>query len=121
MPSESTGVSVKTEKTPTVPASAPWAPFEALRNDIDRVFENFAMSPFKLRFGRRMFDLDLPRATRSTWDLTPAVDVTEKGNGYEVTVELPGMTEKDVEVKISNGLLTIRGEKKETKETQEKE
>lgn len=121
MPSESTGVSVKTEKAPAVSAPAPWTPFEALRNDIDRVFENFVMSPFKLRLGRRMFDLDMPTPRRSNWELTPAVDVTEKSNGYEVTVELPGLTEKDVEVKISNGMLTVRGEKKETKETQEKE
>ena len=41
---------------------------------------------------------------------------TEKA--YEVTAELPGMDEKNVEVKLANGVLTIKGEKKEEGEKQ---
>jgi HSP20 family molecular chaperone IbpA len=36
--------------------------------------------------------------------------------GYEITAELPGMEEKDIDVKLSNGILTIRGEKRDEKE-----
>ena len=51
----------------------------------------------------------------------PAVDVVEKDNAYEVTAELPGMDEKDIEVKLANGGLTIKGEKQEEKEEKRKD
>ena len=44
------------------------------------------------------------------------VDVVDTEKAYEVTAELPGMDEKNVEVKLANGALTIKGEKKEEKE-----
>jgi HSP20 family protein len=40
------------------------------------------------------------------------MDVTETEKEYEVKAELPGMEEKDVEVTLTDGVLTIRGEKK---------
>jgi len=46
----------------------------------------------------------------------PAVDVTQTDKGYEITAELPGMEEKDIDVKLANGILTIRGEKRDEKE-----
>lgn len=49
---------------------------------------------------------------------TPAVDVRETDAEFLMEVELPGLTEKDVEVKLENTLLTIsstRDEKKEEK------
>ena len=48
----------------------------------------------------------------------PAVDVRETEGDYLMEVELPGLSEKDVEVKLDNNLLTIassRSEKKEEK------
>lgn len=46
----------------------------------------------------------------------PAVNVTETNNELQVTAELPGVDEKNVEVSINRGLLTIRGEKKQENE-----
>ena len=51
----------------------------------------------------------------------PAVDVAEKDKEYEITAELPGMDESNIEVKLSNGMLTITGEKKEEKEEKKKD
>ena len=48
--------------------------------------------------------------------LAPAVDVVEGEKAYEVTAELPGMDEKDIEVTLTDDVLTIRGEKREEKE-----
>jgi HSP20 family protein len=42
----------------------------------------------------------------------PKIDVFESKDGLEVTAELPGVDEKDIDVTLSNGVLTIRGEKK---------
>lgn len=50
----------------------------------------------------------------------PAVDVRETEKSYKVVAELP-MDGKNVEVKIANGVLTIRGEKQEVKEEGEQD
>ena len=42
----------------------------------------------------------------------PKVDVAESKDGIEVMAELPGVDEKDIDVTLANGVLTIRGEKK---------
>jgi HSP20 family protein len=49
------------------------------------------------------------------------VDVAERENEYEITAELPGMEEKDIEVNVSDDLLTIKGEKREEKEEKKKD
>ncbi|HVP20189.1 MAG TPA: Hsp20/alpha crystallin family protein [Spirochaetia bacterium] len=46
----------------------------------------------------------------------PAVDVKETDSQYLMEVELPGLSEKDVEVKLDNKLLTISSRKEENKE-----
>ena len=51
----------------------------------------------------------------------PTVDISETDKAYEITAELPGMDEKNVEVKLANGLLTIKGEKQDEKEEKKKD
>jgi HSP20 family protein len=51
-----------------------------------------------------------------SWGTVLPVDVVEKDQAYEITAELPGLDEKDVEVEHSNSMLTIKGEKKEESE-----
>lgn len=50
------------------------------------------------------------------WSLSPRIDVSETDDEVRVAAELPGMDEKDIEVTLENGLLTIRGHKKQEKE-----
>jgi HSP20 family protein len=50
----------------------------------------------------------------------PSVDVTETDKEIEITAELPGLEEKDVQINLSDNLLTIRGEKKAEKEQKDK-
>ena len=61
------------------------------------------------------FDDFLPTPTFSR-SAIPAVDVRETDAEYLMEVELPGLTEKDVEVKLENSLLTISSTKDEKKE-----
>ena len=49
------------------------------------------------------------------------MDVAEKDDEYEISAELPGLDEKEVEVKVANRTLTIKGEKKEEKEERQKD
>jgi HSP20 family protein len=58
-------------------------------------------------------------AFRST-DVMPRVDVSETDQAIEVTAELPGLEEKDVEIDFTDDVLTIKGEKKSEKEQKEK-
>jgi HSP20 family protein len=51
---------------------------------------------------------------------TPVVDVSESDTEYTMEVELPGLTEKDIEVKVENNLLTISSKKEESKKEDRK-
>jgi len=53
----------------------------------------------------------------SLW--SPAVDVAEHENEYRVKVELPGVSKDDVKITMQDNILTIRGEKKQEKESKE--
>jgi HSP20 family protein len=52
-----------------------------------------------------------PGGGRAGW---PSMDVEEDDKEYRVTAELPGMEERDLEVLLQDGVLTLRGEKKAT-------
>ena len=51
--------------------------------------------------------------------IKPTLDLGATDKAYTVTVEIPGVDEKDVKLEIANDILTIRGEKRQ--ETEEKE
>ncbi|MDU8945791.1 Hsp20/alpha crystallin family protein [Ovoidimarina sediminis] len=51
-----------------------------------------------------------------TGAVSPAIDIHETDNAIELTAELPGLNEDDVEIELKNGRLTLRGEKKVTYE-----
>ncbi|MWV18408.1 Hsp20 family protein [Pseudomonas sp. L-22-4S-12] len=89
-----------------------------LRRQIDNLFEDFGHSPLHLPFGRSAFEVEpfWPRALLGQG--MPAVDIAEKERSFEITAELPGLDEKNIELKLSNGNMIIRGEKKQ--ETEEK-
>jgi HSP20 family protein len=87
----------------TTPALWAFDPFTSLRREMDRMFDEFRSG-----FGR--FWPELPSASLSS--MTPTMDVTETEKEYEVTAELPGLEEKDVDITVADGMLVIRGEKK---------
>jgi HSP20 family protein len=85
-----------------------WRPFEALRRQLDRFFDE---APLQKRSGE--FE---PFERFMSWQGTPPVDFLEKDGEYEMTAELPGLDHNDVEVKIAGGALVIHGEKKMDRE-----
>ncbi len=113
-------VLAKPEKKAPAPMAAlkPSRPFESLRREVDRLFEDFDRDFWRAPF--RLFERP-PLWQRETALAVPAVDIIEKEGAYEVTAELPGMDEKDIEVKLANGGLTIKGEKQEEKEEKRKD
>ena len=95
----------KTELAPT-PADAD--PFRALQRRMDRLFDDFAGDyrwPFANGRGAP----------------TPSIDVSETDTEMTVDAELPGVEENDIDVTLTDNLLTIRGEKKQEKEEKKKD
>jgi len=95
------------------PAGLSGYPFNTLRREIDRFFDDFGGRGWRLPFDWSLFS-QLPAAESLVY--TPAIDVAEKKDAFEITAEVPGMEEKDIEVKLANGCLSIRGEKKSDRE-----
>ncbi len=110
---------VEVKRTTPAPVPTPAVPdvWRSYRTEMDRLFDRFGGGFAMPSFGRM---LDVMPSFRTELTLpTPAVDITEDDAAYKVTAELPGMEEKDVEVTLSDDLLTIKGEK--TAETEKKD
>jgi HSP20 family protein len=119
MAEDTSKIPVTTDKAPS--ALRPRRPLEGLRQEIDRLFDDFGVGTWRSPFRSSFFDMDPFRRAKTAFSGMPAVDVTETEKGYKVVAELPGMDEKNIEVKISNGMLTIKGEKQEEKEEEKQD
>jgi HSP20 family protein len=75
------------------------SPFLALHREMNRLFDD----------AFRTFDAPTLFGRMPSW---PSLEVSETDNEVRVAAELPGMEEKDVEVLLEDGGLTIRGEKR---------
>jgi HSP20 family protein len=123
MADTSSKIPVKTENKPSVPsigaALGSWGAFDSLRREIDQIFDRLREPGWGLPLPRSgAFDFSWPRMG---FLVAPAVDIVEKNKEYEITAELPGLDEKHIEVKLVNDMLTIKGEKTDTKEEREKD
>ena len=77
----------------------PWGVVSQLQNEINRVFGN-------------LNDTDSSSAT-SEW--SPAVDVREYTDRFQLLLDVPGVDSKDVEITLDNGVLTVSGNRTEEK------
>lgn len=76
-------------------------------------FFNGDMEPF---FPRNLMDFFDPETVRA---VHPKVNIVENEDEFLLTAEVPGMEEKDINVEINEGVLSLRGNTKEEKETKE--
>jgi HSP20 family protein len=114
MAEAATKLPVKTDKegkTVAAKTRPEWEPLQRLRQEVDHLFDHFLSG-----FPRSIFDVEPFWRREAAWDTLPAVDLVDKEKSFQITAELPGMSEKDIEVTVAGGVLTIRGEKKEEKE-----
>src|SRR5690348_1149899 len=116
---EATKLPVSTEKAKAA-RPAEWRPFTDLRRQVERLFDDFQSGAWPT-FGRSVIDMEPFWRGEVTWAKEPAVEVAEQDGGYEITAELPGLEAKDVAVTFADGVLTIKGEKKEEKEEKKKD
>ena len=122
MAEAATKLPIKTETNQgTLPTkAADWQPFDILRGQVDRLFHDFQAGFLQVPFFRPFPDIELFWRRELGFSVSPAMDVVEKDGAFEVTAELPGLDAKDIDVQIANGMLTIKGEKKEEKEEKTK-
>jgi HSP20 family protein len=83
-------------------------PFMTLHREVNRLFDDllrdFHMTPF---------------GSDQSLDRWPTIEVSETDREMTVVAELPGLEEKDVQVEIADGILTIKGEKKSETENKQ--
>lgn len=86
----------------------PFQEFEDLRSEMNRAFD---------------FDFPRPlsRARKGETFWAPAVDIADEKDHIIVKADIPGMTKDQIEVSVHNDVLTIKGEKRQEKETKEKD
>lgn len=104
---ETTPVPTKSNRPVAVRSEGPlgW-----LRDEIDRLFDDFPLG----RPARSLFNFPVQAG-----DARPALELVESERGYRLTMELPGIEEKDIDIELAEGVLTISGEKREERETKE--
>ena len=79
-------------------------PFTSFRREMDRLFEDFNRGwAVPTTFGTIEF-------------LSPKVNIAETDKGLEVTADLPGIDQKDIEISLSDDVLTLKAEHKAEKE-----
>jgi hypothetical protein len=79
-----------------------WEPLTRVRSEFDHLLDDFWTRPIGLSLTRRIQALS-----------GPALELKDKETEYELVAEIPGMKVEDVELKVSDGLLRLTGEKKE--------
>lgn len=94
---------------PTLFAKVGCRPGSSLRVDLDRLFEGV--------FGDGSGAAG-PTALFTKGAFAPAMDLKEREDAYVAEIEIPGMKPEDFQVEVQDGVLSIRGERKQ--ETEEK-
>ncbi len=89
-------------------------PFFSLHRELHRafddVFDHFNVSPSF--FGKDGF---------GEWEVSPSIDVKETKEDFKISVELPGVDENDIDLQLSDNVLTIRGEKVQEEDREDKD
>lgn len=87
-----------------------YAPISSLREEIDRLFDDFTGWPFSLqrRPGRPAF-----LRGRGMGEGFPDIDVIDRKKSFEIRAELPGVDEKDIDLRILDDAVVLKAEKRE--------
>src|SRR5512135_1732690 len=87
---------------------SPWRPFEfeRMRREMDRLWDSF-------------FEGKPTRRAGGEGEWLPSLDVSETKGDLVVKAELPGIDPKDIDISLNEGILTIKGEKRQEEEEKE--
>ncbi len=91
-------------------------PLLDIHREIDRVFENVFSNALAGRLPSLSGGGNDAEGLLSNVILRPNVDIKERKNDYQITVEIPGVEEDDISLEVADGALIVSGEKKHEKE-----
>jgi HSP20 family protein len=83
-------------------------PFNRLRSEFDRMFDDFPMRTLGPNLTRRIQSIS-----------GPALEFKDKDNEYELIAEVPGLKADQIEIKVAEGVLRLSGERKEERQGKE--
>jgi HSP20 family protein len=95
-------------QTPSVYRDDEQNPLLSLHRQMNRMFDDIFRD-----FDRRMPTFGMASSLGTGW---PSVEISDTDNELQVIAEIPGLEEKDIEVLLDNGVLTLRGEKRSENE-----
>lgn len=78
-----------------------------------------AFAPIQREFNRLFDDLSNGWAAWSEFEMTPRMDFRDTKDGVELTIEVPGIAQKDIKIDVDGDVLTVSGEKKVERESKE--
>lgn len=81
------------------------------KNDLVNIFDNFIND---------FYSPAISSFQRIKEELSPRINISETDSDYYIDVELPGIDRKDIELKLDNNILTIKGIKEEKSEIKER-
>jgi HSP20 family protein len=94
-----------------------WRPGPATRRSLFREFDREMAEVMEHFFGDRPW----PRLVRGTSGFTPPLDMVDREEEMMLRVDLPGLEQKDIEVTVEEGMLTVKGTRKEEREPREED
>ncbi|WP_422345581.1 Hsp20/alpha crystallin family protein [Parasphingorhabdus sp.] len=86
-----------------VQVSNVWEPLNRLRDEFDRMFDDTPGNAFGSRMLQKFYD-----------NADPIIEMRDKKDEYELVAEVPGMSSEDIDIKLSDGMLRLSGEKSES-------
>lgn len=88
----------------------PASDLASMQRRMDRFFDRF--------MNKGMFDLDAEMLAMPNF--APSCDITESGDHYLLTFDVPGVKKEDIKIDLQNGVLSVSGERKEENEETKK-
>lgn len=106
------------------PATRPYWPMSGFGGDLDRMLNRYLPEGWPHMGMGNLMDFD-PFRGMAAFEAGKALqsakaDVSEADSEYEISVELPGIDEKDIELDVSEGMLTLKAEKRDEREEKKK-
>jgi len=87
----------------------------SLHRDMDRWFDDAFKS-----FGMPALKMQNEGAARLPEFYRPQIDISGDANSYQISLEVPGLTESDMSLEVKGDVLVIKGQKEESSETKDK-
>jgi HSP20 family protein len=111
-PSQQTGLARREQTSPSLMSGSPFSFMRRFSEEMDRLFEDFGFGRGWLApsLGRDLFPAGFGDFGQTAW--SPQVEVFEREGQLVVRADLPGLTKDDVKVEVTDGAITISGERK---------